>query len=311
MKITICGSLSFAKEMIEAGEELNAMGHEAIVPNSAQIALTNPGVNMDLDYCLENNVLLEHYNFVADSDAILVINEEKNGIKGYIGASTLMEMAIARYFNKKIFLINPWPKIEELRHSMEIQLTRPIVLNRDLTKINTMTVAVGSHNPVKLEAVEMAFKTVWPGKEWDVAGVDVCSGVSDQPMSDEDGINGARNRAKQAIENTQSDYGVGLEGAIQKIGENYFDCGWIVVVDREGNEGIGSTIRMAVSMKMIEMIEQGMELGTVNDVLFKKTNSKQDQGHFGLMTNNTITRAQGYKDGVISALSRFIHPEIF
>ena len=136
MKITICGSLSFAKEMIGAGEELRKIGHEVKVHKSAQIALTNPGVNMDLDYCLENNILLGHYNFIADSDAILVINQKKNGIKGYVGASTLMEMAIARYLDKKIFLINPWPKVEELRHSVEIQLTKPIILNGDFTKIS-------------------------------------------------------------------------------------------------------------------------------------------------------------------------------
>jgi len=174
-----------------------------------------------------------------------------------------------------------------------------------------MKIAVGSQNPVKIKSVELAFKAVWPDKEWEVLSIDVSSGVSDQPMSDEESIKGAGNRAKQAIEKTQADYGVGIEGGIQKIGENYFDCGWVVILDKEKNQGIGSTIRMIAPLKMIEMVKQGMELGKVDDILFNKSNSKQAQGHFGLMTNNAVTRTDGYKDGVIAALSRFLHPDLF
>jgi len=174
-----------------------------------------------------------------------------------------------------------------------------------------MKIAVGSQNPVKIKAVETAFKTIWSDKEWEILSVDVSSGVSRQPMSDEESIKGARNRAKQAIEKIGADYGVGIEGGLQKIGEHYFDCGWAVVLDKENNEGIGSTIRMIAPSRMIEMIKQGRELGEVNDILFNKSNSKQAEGHFGLMTNNAITRTNGYKDGVIAALSRFIHPDLF
>ena len=174
-----------------------------------------------------------------------------------------------------------------------------------------MKIAVGSQNPVKLKAVEMAFKKVWPDEEWVIVGVKADSGVSNQPMSDEESIKGAENRANQALEKAQADYGVGLEGGIQKIGEHYFDCGWIVVIDKDKKQGIGSTLRMITPDKMMEMIKQGMELGDVNDILFKKSNSKQENGHFGLMTNNVITRTDGYRDGVIASLSCFIHPEIF
>ena len=68
---------------------------------------------------------------------------------------------------------------------------------------------------------------------------------------------------------------------------------------------------MITPLKMIVIVKQGMELGKVNDILFNKSNSKQAQGHFGLMTNNAITRTDGYKDGVIAALSRFLHPNLF
>lgn len=62
---------------------------------------------------------------------------------------------------------------------------------------------------------------------------------------------------------------------------------------------------------MMAMVEKGTELGTVDDIIFNKTNSKQADGHFGIMTNNVVTRAQAYRDGIVMALARFLHPEVF
>jgi inosine/xanthosine triphosphatase len=174
-----------------------------------------------------------------------------------------------------------------------------------------MKVAVGSQNPVKIEATRLAFEAVWPEESWEVVGTDVSSGIADQPMSDEESITGATNRAKAAIEAVQSDYGVGLEEGIQQMGERYFDCGWIVVVNGAGILGIGSTAQVLVPLKMMELIKGGMELGDVNDVIFEGTNTKHGQGHFGLMTGNVITRMDVYQDGIVMALARFIHPRLF
>ncbi len=85
----------------------------------------------------------------------------------------------------------------------------------------------------------------------------------------------------------------------------------MVVVDKKGREGIASSVRIHTPAKMIKLIKLGKELGDVDDILFNKKNSKQAEGHFGLMTNNAITRKKGYVDGVIIALSRFLHPRLY
>jgi inosine/xanthosine triphosphatase len=174
-----------------------------------------------------------------------------------------------------------------------------------------MKVAVGSLNPVKINAVKLAFEKVFPDESWVVEGVAVKSGVSDQPMSDRETIRGAHARAKRARRALKADFGVGLEGGLQKLGKQWFDTGWMVIIDNNGTEGIGSTIRMQTPDKMMRLIHTGMELGHVNDLLFKKENSKQAEGHFGLMTNNAITRTSAYVDGLISALTPFIHPHLY
>jgi len=174
-----------------------------------------------------------------------------------------------------------------------------------------MKVAVGSTNPVKVSSTKQAFQAVWPNEKWTIEGVSVKSGVPDQPMSDEQSIKGATNRAKRALKTLRADFGVGLEGGIQKIGKNYFDCGWVVVVNKTGAIGVGSSAKVIVPVKMMKHIKRGVELGIACDIVFKSKNSKQENGHFGLMTKNIITRTSGYKDGIVMALVRFIHPHLF
>lgn len=174
-----------------------------------------------------------------------------------------------------------------------------------------MKVVVGSKNPVKIEAVKRAFNDVWPNKKWDVMGASVSSGVSDQPMSDSESIRGATARAKKSLRAVKADFGVGIEGGLQKIGKFWFDGGWVVVIDKKGKIGIGSSARIETPKKIMNLIKQGRELGDANDIIFGTKYSKQKEGHFGLMTKGIIKRTDGYRDGVIMALSRFIRPEIF
>ena len=174
-----------------------------------------------------------------------------------------------------------------------------------------MKVAVGTTNPAKINAVKAAFDKIWPDETWDVVGVGVTSGVSDQPLSARESIKGATTRAKKVLEHEKADYGVGLEGGVHKIESHWFDCGWMVVIDKEGTTGIGTSIWMETPPKMMKMVHEGMELGHIDDKLFGTKNSKQGTGHFGLITNDALTRSDMYRDGVISALSRFMHPEVY
>ena len=61
------------------------------------------------------------------------MNLEKNGIKDYIGGNTFLEMGLACWLNKPIYLINPIPK--ELSYTEEIRGMQPIVINNDLSLI--------------------------------------------------------------------------------------------------------------------------------------------------------------------------------
>lgn len=176
---------------------------------------------------------------------------------------------------------------------------------------NHMKVAVGSLNPTKINAVKIAFEKAFPLESCEIVGVSVPSGVKDQPMSDKETLRGGKNRAKRALKEFNADYGVGIEGGMQKIGSDWYTSGWVVIMNREGIFGCGSSVRMIIPPKLLELILCGTELGHANDIIFKQTNSKHASGHFGIMTNNAVTRTNAYRDGVLSALGRFLHPEVF
>ena len=141
MRITICGSSAFRNQMVEYKEKLDEMGHQAIV-HPHYIEVVKEGRRDLLDRVekgehaqvkREGDYIRWYYNSIQNSDAVLIMNFEKRGVKNYIGGNTLMEIGFAHVNNKKIFLINPMP--EEVSYKDEIEAMDPIVLNGDLDKI--------------------------------------------------------------------------------------------------------------------------------------------------------------------------------
>lgn len=141
MKITICGSINFASQILKIGDELSQMGHEVFVPHSIiDFSIKNEKdaekLKLDKKKYIEDikpHYTQNHFKLIENSDAILVVNIEKNGIKNYIGGATFAEIMVAFYLGKKIFFLNPIPKDEKLSFiSDELEATNPIVLNENL-----------------------------------------------------------------------------------------------------------------------------------------------------------------------------------
>ncbi len=174
-----------------------------------------------------------------------------------------------------------------------------------------MKIAVGSTNPVKINATKIAFEKVWPKKKWQVMSLEILSGVSSQPKSDTESIKGATNRAKGALLKSKADFAVGIEGGITKIENIWFDTAWMVVINKKGTKGVASSINMPTPPSFIKKVQAGMEIGHLDDEVFKRKNSKHQEGHYGLMTKGLITRQDGYIHGVISALTVFMHSQLF
>jgi nucleoside 2-deoxyribosyltransferase len=129
--------MSFAKEMVDAKKKLEEMGFEGLFAPDTHDCFNNPHLklNEDLEHCERTDIMRACMNVQEKCDAILVLNYPKNGIDGYIGANTLMELGLAYYLKQKIFLLYPPPSKEDARYNTEVVLMKPIILNGDLEKL--------------------------------------------------------------------------------------------------------------------------------------------------------------------------------
>lgn len=167
-------------------------------------------------------------------------------------------------------------------------------------------VIVASTNPVKIESTQMGFAKMFPDESFDVQGVSAPSEVSDQPMSSNETLMGATNRAHNASKLvTDADYWVGVEGGIEDANNELEVFAWAVVKARDGKIGKGKTGSFFLPQKIAELVRQGVELGEADDIVFGRTNSKQANGAIGILTDDALTRTTFYESAVIMALIPF------
>lgn len=173
------------------------------------------------------------------------------------------------------------------------------------------SVIVASRNPVKIEAARQGFKHLLPGDDYIFEGISVPSGVSDQPFSNQETLQGALNRARTARERRpEADFWVGIEGGVApelesvSSGSELWAFAWVVVLDRV-RTGKGRTGTFVLPSPIADLVRQGMELGEADDIVFGRNNSKQENGAVGLLTDNVIDRTAYYVQAVILALIPF------
>ena len=140
--IVICCSGNFYKHANEVADELIVKDFKVIVPKTADIMRKSGDYDIDKhktwydrpeDFTVKAGKMRKHFEEVAAGDIILVINDEKRGIKGYIGPNGLMEMGLAFYLNKPIYVLNPVGK--GMPFYEEVLGMDSIILNGDLGKI--------------------------------------------------------------------------------------------------------------------------------------------------------------------------------
>ncbi len=137
MKIVICASMSACKKVMEIKEELEGAGHKVIIPSGtedyANGSLPPESWKESVANKIDGDLLRRYFNEIKESDAILAVNIDKNGVKNYIGGNTFLEMGFAHVLNKKVFLLNNIPGIG---YKDEIIAIQPIILKGDLSKIS-------------------------------------------------------------------------------------------------------------------------------------------------------------------------------
>jgi len=173
-------------------------------------------------------------------------------------------------------------------------------------------VIVASKNPVKINATLAAFIKAFPDESFTAEGVSASSNVSDQPSTDTETYQGAYNRVVNAqTVAPHADFWVGLEGGIEEKNDEIEAFAWMIVKSKEGQFGKGRTGTFFLPPDVVKLIKQGKELSEADDIVFNRTNSKQQNGAVGLLTNNAITRTTYYETAVLFALIPFMNPQLY
>ncbi|KAK4200029.1 inosine triphosphate pyrophosphatase-like protein [Triangularia verruculosa] len=179
------------------------------------------------------------------------------------------------------------------------------------SQVTPLKVVVASLNPVKTGAVLEGFSRMFPGSAYQVSGVSVPSGVPEQPLSDQETLQGALNRIQNARSlEPDADFWVGVEGGVHPDGETFQSFAWIAVENKEGRTGKARTATYYLAQETANLIGGGMELGHADDLIFGKTNSKQHSGSVGILTDDVVTRTSYYVQAVILALIPFKNTQL-
>jgi inosine/xanthosine triphosphatase len=174
-----------------------------------------------------------------------------------------------------------------------------------------LTISVASTNPVKVNAAANGFRRMFPTLEITALATTAPSAVAHQPRSDEETLAGARNRAQNAmLRCPQADYWIGIEGGIDDSGPEMLAFAWIVVRSRD-RIGRARTGTFGLPPAVADLVRQGLELGEADDLVFGRSDSKQNEGAVGLLTNNVIDRARLYEHAVILALIPFKNEALY
>lgn len=174
-----------------------------------------------------------------------------------------------------------------------------------------MRVIVASHNPVKMLAVRRGFERMFASATLAMEGVSVPSGVRQQPIDSAETRQGALNRARAAaLAQPQADFWVGIEGGVEDENGALGAFAWIVVLSAE-QAGFSRTGTFYLPPQIAELVRAGKELGEADDIIFGRSNSKQEEGAVGILSGGVIDRAGLYEHAMILALLPFKNPALY
>lgn len=81
--------------------------------------------------------------------------------------------------------------------------------------------------------------------------------------------------------------------------------------DKKPYYGLAKTACFPMPPKLTQLLEQGMELGEADDLVFKRTDSKRGSGTVGILTDGIIDRAAYYEHAIFLALIPWIRPDLY
>tara|TARA_Y100000310_G_scaffold331173_1_gene404256 strand:- start:3362 stop:3904 length:543 start_codon:yes stop_codon:yes gene_type:complete len=174
-----------------------------------------------------------------------------------------------------------------------------------------MKINIGSMNRVKIDAVKEMIDdyTIFSrGHGWfEFCGIDVDSGVYKQPRSLEETLEGARNRATAAFEESDCDYSFGIESGLMEVVNTktgYMNtCACVVFDGKDYHTGLSSCFEYPQEV-MDLVLREGLEINEAVHKLGLTNNPKigSGEGFVSALTNGRLNRKNYVKQAIMMAL---------
>ena len=190
--------------------------------------------------------------------------------------------------------------------------------------MNKLTIAVGSTRKPKIGAVRAAvdgMRALLPAAtEIEIVGVGVESGVNHTPLSCEESMRGARQRAESLHkiakdERKNWNYFVGLEGGLDSVTEDgqrrVFLESWAYVSDgTRGHFGRSGAVELPEELAE-EVFVKGIELSIAIDQFAGQAGIRDAQGAWGVLSGNKISRQEAFRVALIAAFAPFFNSNAY
>jgi inosine/xanthosine triphosphatase len=187
-----------------------------------------------------------------------------------------------------------------------------------------IVIAVGSARKPKLAAVCEALQEIGEllaaDAQFEIAAVEVESGVAHTPSCREELMQGARQRAQslQLIARSEGKawgYFVGLEGGLDAVEENglrrVFLESWAFVSDgTRGHFGRSGAIELPRAL-VEEVLTRGTELSVAIDEFAQASGIRDAQGAWGVLSGNKITRQDSFRIALVAAFAPFYNHKLY
>jgi len=169
-------------------------------------------------------------------------------------------------------------------------------------------VAVGSTNPVKVNAVRRAFRLLCSAR---VEGIQVESGVPSQPLGFREVILGAVNRAWNALKNLGYDYGVGIEAGLVETGAEPIELQVAAIIGPGERVSIGLSQGFMIPPGWVGEVRERVELGVIAARETGRSGIGEKLGLIGFLTGGHVTRTDLTYSAVVMALVPWLNANMY
>lgn len=173
-----------------------------------------------------------------------------------------------------------------------------------------MKVTVGTKNPVKVKATRNVLLKIYPFVE--VTGVNVDSGVRDQPIGLNETVQGAVTRARNAY-NNDVELSVGIESGLLQTPNSitgYLDLQWCCIYDGE-KETLGVSAGFEYPPTVVEEVLKGKEVGHVMDQVTGVDKLGQKTGAVNYLSQGLLDRTENTEQCVLMAMIPRMNEDVY